>query len=125
MNFGNPSAFLLWILLGLLIVWRERSTRFTARLPFPALQYLAELSRSWRTQFLKVPQYLIYAGLALALVALARPRSVLKGDEAKARGIDIMMALDTSGSMRALDFNPKDRMAVAKQATKNFISHRQ
>src|SRR6185295_18326711 len=49
----------------------------------------------------------------------------MKGEEAHARGIDIMIALDTSGSMRALDFNPKDRMMVAKQATKTFISHRQ
>src|SRR4029077_4516111 len=40
-------------------------------------------------------------------------------------GINIMIALDTSGSMRALDFNPKDRITVAKQATKAFISHRQ
>lgn len=71
------------------------------------------------------PGRLLYAGLALAIVALARPRSLLKGEEARARGIDILIALDTSGSMRALDFNPKDRMTVAKQATKNFISHRQ
>jgi Ca-activated chloride channel family protein len=66
----------------------------------------------------------MYAGLALATVALARPQTVLKGEEARARGIDIMIALDTSGSMRALDFNPKDRMTVAKQATKSFISRR-
>ncbi len=72
-----------------------------------------------------LPGFLIYAGLALAIVALARPRTLLKGEEAHARGIDIMIALDTSGSMRALDFNPKDRMTVAKQATKSFISHRQ
>ena len=58
-------------------------------------------------------------------MALARPRTLLKGEEAHVRGIDIMIALDTSGSMRALDFYPKDRMTVAKQATKNYITHRQ
>ncbi len=126
MNFGNPMAFLLLVPLGLIIALREKKTAaYVARLPFPHLQILSPLPVTWRTRFRKVPEFLVYGGLALAIVALARPRTVMKGDEAKARGIDIIAALDTSGSMRALDFNPKDRMAVAKQATKTFISHRQ
>jgi Ca-activated chloride channel family protein len=67
----------------------------------------------------------VYVGLAFSIVALARPRTVMKGEETNARGIDIMVAIDTSGSMRALDFNPKDRMTVAKEATRKFIAHRQ
>jgi Ca-activated chloride channel homolog len=126
MNFANPSAFLLLPLLGLLIWWRERkSPAYRARIPFPSLDIVRSLPGTWRTRLENLPRYLLYAGLALAVVALARPRAVLKGEEARVRGIDIMIALDTSGSMRALDFNPKDRMTVAKQATKTFISHRQ
>src|SRR5262249_49465524 len=83
------------------------------------------LPQTWRTRFRPWPAALVYAGLALSIIALARPRTVMKGEEAQARGIDIMIALDTSGSMRALDFNPKDRMTVAKEAVKKFISHRQ
>jgi Ca-activated chloride channel family protein len=62
--------------------------------------------------------------MALGVIALARPQAVMKGEASKARGIDIMIALDTSGSMRALDFDPLDRMAAAKRAAKNFIEHR-
>ena len=126
MNFANPYAFLLLPILALLFWLREnKNPLFRARLPFPSLEGIKNLSGTWRTRFLRVPSFLIYAGLALAVVALARPRSILKGEEAHARGIDIMIAIDTSGSMRALDFDPKDRMTVAKQATKTFILHRQ
>src|SRR5436190_6537721 len=125
MNFAHPEALLLLPLLGLLIWLREWADRsFRARLPFPETALLEALSNTWRTQWARLPRILGYSGLALAIVALARPREILKGEEARARGIDIMIVLDTSGSMRALDFNPKDRMAVAKQATKSFISHR-
>ncbi len=126
MNFASPSAFLLFILFGLLVWMRERhSTAYRARLPFPSLDRVKSLPGSWRTHLSYLPAVLIYAGLALSVVALARPRTVMKGEEAHARGIDILIALDTSGSMRALDFNPKDRMTVAKEATRKFISHRQ
>jgi len=126
MNFANPEAFLLFIFLGLLVWLREnKSPVFRAKLPFPSLDAAKSLPGTWRTQFIRMPGWLIYVGLGLAVIALARPRNLLKGEEAHARGIDIMIALDTSGSMRALDFDPKDRMTVAKEATKNFILHRQ
>ena len=126
MNFANPASFLLLFVLGFLAWLREgKAPIFRARMPFPSLGFAKSLPGTWRTRFQNVPTWLIYAGLVLAVVALARPRTVLKGEEARARGIDIMIALDTSGSMRALDFNPKDRMTVAKESTKAFISHRQ
>jgi len=126
MNFANPAFLFLLFVLGLLVWLREaKGPIFRARMPFPSLGLAKSLSGTWRTRSQRTTGWMIYAGLALAIMALARPRTLLKGEEARARGIDIMIAIDTSGSMRALDFNPKDRMTVAKQATKTFISHRQ
>src|ERR1019366_4218928 len=126
MSFANPSAFLLFLVLGLFIWLRDKkSPAYRARMPFPTLDRMTSLPGTWRTRFQGAPTLLVYAGLALSIIALARPRTIMKGEEAHARGIDIMIAFDTSGSMRALDFNPKDRITVAKQATKSFISHRQ
>lgn len=80
MNFANPLVFLLWIPLGLLIWAREtRSPLFRARMPFPSLAFARSLPGTWRTRFQNVPARLMYAGLALAIVALARPQTVLKG----------------------------------------------
>ena len=54
------------------------------------------------------------AGIALAVIALARPqeRNVIR--EQFAEGVDIMMVLDTSTSMRAQDFQP-NRFEAAKE----------
>jgi Ca-activated chloride channel homolog len=125
MNFADPAAFWLLPILAFLIAVRESGWfRWDARLPFPSITALQGLPVTWRIRLARLPRVLIYAGLVLSVVALARPRSVNKGAEARARGIDIMIALDTSDSMRALDFNPLDRMAMAKKSTKAFISHR-
>src|SRR5947207_9522816 len=48
------------------------------------------LPSTWRTRYGPWVIWLVYAGLALGIVALARPQAVLKGEAAKARGIDIM-----------------------------------
>lgn len=126
MNFANPLFFLLLIPLGLLVWWREfRPNRLTAPLPFPDFRIVHVLPGSWRTRFAAAPRWMFYAGLTLAIVALARPRAVMPGEASHARGIDIMLTLDTSGSMRALDFNPKNRMDVALKATQTFITKRQ
>lgn len=125
MHFANPAAFWLLPLLAVLLWLREfRSDRFMARLPFPDFAVLESMPSSRRARWVRLPAWLLYAGLTLAIVALARPQALLKGEEARARGIDMIIALDTSGSMRALDFNPLDRMAVAKRATRTFIAHR-
>lgn len=126
MNFANPSAFLLLPILALIAWLREAmAARYRARFPFPEIKALQSLPATWRTRFSRLPVGFLYAGLVLGIIALARPQSLMKGEEAKARGIDIMIAIDTSGSMRALDFNPLDRMAEAKKATRMFIEHRQ
>ncbi|HVO33588.1 MAG TPA: VWA domain-containing protein [Elusimicrobiota bacterium] len=126
MNFADPVFLLLIPALALLVWGREAvAGRFRAKLPFPNLAIVRSLPANWRTEMGRLPQALLYSGLVLAMIALARPRSIVKGEEARARGIDIMIALDTSGSMRALDFDPLDRMAEAKKATRTFIMHRQ
>jgi len=125
MNLGQPLFLLLWAPLALLIWLREfKSAYFIARFPFPDLSVATQLSGTWRTRWRRAPRLLIYSGLALAILALARPRAALPGEAARVQGIDIMLLLDTSGSMRALDFDPKDRMTVALQATRTFISKR-
>ncbi len=64
------------------------------------------------------------AVLVLAALALARPQTVRRELTGLAEGIDIMLVLDTSESMRALDFDPVDRITAAKQAAKDFIARR-
>jgi len=66
--------------------------------------------------------------VALIITALARPQSGLKATQISTEGIDIMLCLDSSGSMQALDFKEKgnrvDRLSVVKRVVGEFIRGR-
>jgi Ca-activated chloride channel family protein len=64
------------------------------------------------------------AVLLLLAFALARPQKVEKGGLPPTEGIDIMLCLDTSYSMAAIDFNPYNRLDAAKTAAAEFIHRR-
>ena len=59
----------------------------------------------------------------LLIIAIARPQSVSQGQDVSTEGIDIIMTLDISASMRARDFTP-DRAEAAKKVAKDFIMQR-
>lgn len=80
--------------------------------------------RTWRYWLRHLPFVLRLAAFALMTVALARPQGVDQQSKINAEGIDIMLAIDISGSMLARDFQP-DRLTAAKEVAGNFISDRQ
>lgn len=69
--------------------------------------------------------YLKYVGLALLIIALARPQSSFRQMERNTSGIDIMMVLDVSASMNIEDLAERSRMEVAKDTMEGFIRGRQ
>jgi len=62
--------------------------------------------------------------LSLWIVALARPQAGSQVRKVDVNALDIMLALDISGSMKAIDFQPNDRLYVAKQVLREFIEGR-
>lgn len=64
------------------------------------------------------------AGLVMLILAFSRLQSGEKTESVTKRGIDIMLVLDTSTSMRAVDFMPKNRLDVALEAAKEFVKAR-
>jgi len=78
-----------------------------------------------RARFAGLPFVLECAAALLMIVALARPQRVLRLATNDRYGIDIVVALDASGSMAAEDFRPRNRFAVAKDLIGEFISRRQ
>lgn len=62
--------------------------------------------------------------LALLILAIARPQTGRSQHKTYTEGIDIMLVLDTSGSMQAQDFEPKNRLFVAKEVVKEFVAKR-
>ena len=63
--------------------------------------------------------------LSLLIVGFARPQSGQRMQEVTTEGVDIILALDVSPSMQALDFRPKNRLEAAKDVVAEFIRERQ
>jgi len=115
-----------WVLLlavpvavALLILRRRRAD--TAVLRHPHLALLDGAEPGLRARLRGLLPWLRVAALLLLVVALARPRDVHSLREVEGEGIDIVVALDISGSMRALDFQPDNRLAVAKSIIRDFV----
>ncbi|NLV67945.1 MAG: VWA domain-containing protein [Spirochaetes bacterium] len=62
--------------------------------------------------------------ILLLIISMAGPGRGITYTNVKTRGIDIMVALDLSGSMRNEDFKPDNRLAVAKKVVRGFIERR-
>ena len=81
---------------------------------------LKRSARSWRVYLLHVPFVLRVAAITLLSIALARPQLTNRWSSESTEGIDIMMALDISGTMQAEDLKP-NRLEAAKQVASDFV----
>ncbi len=125
LSFRDPE--LLWLLLVLplaiaLKAFRER--RGDGALAVPTLAFVANARPTWRVRLRHLPFALACLGTAGLVVALARPRVGLERTESWTEGIDIVIALDASGSMAAEDFKPKNRFFVARTEARRFVEGR-
>ncbi len=123
-EFVHP--WLLLLLLGLPLLWWYKNRKqegFYSTVRFPHVGSLDNIT-SIKSIALRMLPWLRYVILASLIIALARPRLVLKEEEVTAEGIDIMMVMDLSSSMLARDFRP-DRLTVSKEMAKKFIDKRE
>jgi len=123
-TFANPGFLFLLVLIPVLAVWYYyRKKRNVADLQVSTTEGFDTSARSFR--------HYLYAGLyifrllaiTLLIVALARPQTSLSRQDISVEGIDLVIALDISGSMTAMDFKP-NRLEAAKDVAVEFISDR-
>jgi Ca-activated chloride channel homolog len=127
MIFKDPWVILLIpVALGILMVLRQRKR--TASFRFPTTSIVRGLTTTWKIRFKEIPYILRLFVLILFLVALAGPRSVLEETIHKTEGIDIVLAIDVSGSMAAEDFTidnrRTNRLEIVKRVVQEFINQR-
>ncbi len=125
--FARPE--LLWLLLVLPVVAVLRSRRGPrAAVRYATTDLVREVGRTTRSRFGRLLPYLRMLALALMIVALARPQLGSRTTSVKASGVDVMLALDTSGSMASLDLTldgkPADRLSVVKSVVSTFVDRR-
>lgn len=114
-----------WALLGLLLLPLTWAPRRRPVLRLPTQRALRSLDPGPRARLGWLPRALRSLALALGVLALARPATPAEGGQDRmVEGIDIVVALDLSGSMQAVDFQPRDRLHVAKEVLDAFVQRR-
>ena len=122
LQLADPWYLLLLAIIPLLI-WRyvRRIRRGQGSLRFASTLVLEGIQPSWTVYARHVLFGVGMFSLCLAIIALARPQKGTEAEEILTEGIDIVLALDASGSMKAEDFEPKNRFYVAKTVMRKFI----
>lgn len=124
MEFARPWILAAIPLVALLLWARLRAARRAAGVRHPNLGLLPGDSVTLRVRLSHWLPWLSALSLVLLLVALAGPRVAQTSEEIEGEGIDIILSLDISGSMRSLDFQPQDRLGAAKTVIREFIEGR-
>lgn len=136
MSFLGPFQFTMlmhpWFLALLPAVLILLLAEWTARAPgvlqVSTGETLAKLHGHGRAALRRLPPLLRALGLALLVLALARPVRGLEARTDRANVIDIMLCVDVSGSMKAIDYSSsgrnENRLDATKQAVHRFISNR-
>jgi len=125
MSWANPQW--LWLLLLLIPiigyqVWKYWN-RKNPSLTFSDTSGLSDLSGNWRSYGVFLAPALQVISFVLVVLAIARPQYKNTTVERNAEGIDIVMTLDISTSMKAEDLKP-NRLEAAKDVAENFIGKR-
>lgn len=124
MHFASPHYLWLLTLLAPMIayyVWR--TMQGGAAIQISTVEGVARAPKSVRYYLRHLPFALRAAAFGLLVVALARPQQIEQNVRTSSEGIDIMLAIDVSGSMLARDFKP-DRITAAKEVAGSFIADR-
>ena len=117
-DFAQP-----WFLLALVLVvpavwWSRRSS---GRVVFSSLRALPAGGHTWRTRIAWLPDALLGLAVAALVIALTGPRAGDKNSRVRREGIAIALAVDVSGSMRALDLSAKNKELTRLDAVKSVF----
>lgn len=122
MEFLNINILYLLVIIPLAVVYYILVGRGRATI-FVSTTGSRKAPRTLRYWLRHTPIVLRIAALAAIIIALARPVEVNHEEETTTEGIDIVIAMDISGSMLARDFTP-DRLSAAKQLATEFVAER-
>ncbi|HEY0528634.1 MAG TPA: VWA domain-containing protein, partial [Gemmatimonadaceae bacterium] len=117
----TPEALILLLLLPVWWLWRRRRRKDAIVFSRTSVLAAGPGTGSWIPKAIFLLRNLALASLVFAL---ARPRSGAHTETQTSEGINIVLAIDLSSSMLALDFRPANRLEVAKEKVRQFIARR-
>ena len=122
-SFNNPELFILLILPLLHSLWHFFSKKNSENvLSFSSTTFFSN-QKSIKERLIHIPYLLQILSICLIIISIARPQSTNSWEEIKTEGIDIIIAMDISGSMLAQDLKP-NRLNASKKIAVDFIRKR-
>ena len=122
--FDLPWMGLSVLLWAMVVVrqWSHMSRR--SHLGFPRVDVMKRIPKGRNIALFHTARVLWWVGGLLMVFCLTRPRLLAPPAPNETEGVDIVVVLDVSGSMKAADFKPKDRLHVAKEIIKKHLLNR-
>jgi Ca-activated chloride channel family protein len=126
-HFLDPQLLWLLLLLPVVAFWLGRKGRI-AGVEYSSASVAREVARETRSRAGRLLILLPLLGAALFVIGLARPQLTQGTTEVEASGVDIMLAVDVSGSMQSLDYKvdgkPTSRVDTVRAAVAKFVEAR-
>ncbi len=132
MELASPIFLILLIVIPLMLIIKRRLPRRTIR---PVIRFsdfnhgfaagVQKMRQSVSVKAMPLLKVLRFIVLALLIITLARPQLSQSREHSIAQGIDILLVLDISESMRAEDFAGSNRLQTAKSVIKAFLADRE
>ena len=121
-HFQNP-IFLAGLAVIPLLAWDyfRKSQKRKASVRFPSLAIIKRVPSSMAYKARHILLVMRLLAISLLFIAMARPQYGEAIEDVTTNGIDIVLALDISGSMKTMDFKPQNRLVVAKKVIENFV----
>lgn len=121
-GFGAPYMLVLLATVPLLLLWAWVARKQRRGLPLAGAALSLGRGSRWATWAGPLVAGLKFVALICLGIALSRPLGGRTWVDEDVRGVDIVLALDISGSMRAEDFQPVNRLVAAKQVLDRFLA---
>ena len=125
LQFDWPAALLLLIGIPLLALWQLRGRQARPVFRMSSLAGARAAVPTWRVRLRWLPAALRLAAVALIIVAVARPQSGQADTLLPQEGIDIVLVLDTSTSMRQPVVDGDSRLEIAQRVLRSFVAERE
>ena len=125
MIFANPWCLALLLLPVLATIWYIfKQKKAQASMQFSSTEAFDKMPRSYKEYLRHVSFALRMAVVVCIIIVLARPQSTDSWQNSTTEGVDIVLAVDISGSMLARDFSP-NRVEAAKDVAARFVAGRE
>jgi len=120
-EFANPYYFLFLLLIIPVAAWHFFfRKRMQASFTVPSVVAFEKIGKTWKIRLRWLPGGLLLLSYISFIVALSRPQTAFRLSDVQVEGVDIVLALDISGSMKAMDFRP-NRLEACKKVAEEFI----